>query len=107
MRIEYVNFLGRVHTGFTKLPKVSGLFLMRQEPPINCEPRPVRSPSLPLLKALDAHGLAGALVNLDDDAAGAGVVARGLETVRHAAQESLNDDLRFDADDGIVRAGHA
>ena len=52
-------------------------------------------------------GAAGGSVAGDEGGAHFWVALGGLELAGHSGEEAVEDELGFDADDGIVRAGHA
>jgi hypothetical protein len=57
--------------------------------------------------ALDAMGAAGSSVAGDKGCAHLGIALRGLEFSGHSSEKAGQDKLFFNADDGVVGAGHA
>src|SRR5204863_234495 len=62
---------------------------------------------LGITQALDRRGLTGRFISSNQNAVQSRVAAGSLHPHRHAAQELVNDGLFLDADDAVVRAGHA
>ena len=63
--------------------------------------------SLPQHQPLDFVGFAGHGVAADQSCAHFGVAGGGFELAGHAGEEFGEDELFFDADDGVEGAGHA
>ena len=57
--------------------------------------------------ALDAVGAAGGSVAGDEGGAHLWIALGGLELAGHSGEEAVEDELGFDADHGVVGAGHA
>ncbi len=55
----------------------------------------------------DVGGATGGAVAGDQGAAKLGVALGGFELARHAGKEALQNELGFDANDGVIRAAHA
>ncbi len=58
-------------------------------------------------EVLDAVGAACSAVAADDGGGHFGIAFGGLELARHSGKEAVEDEFGFDADDGVVGAGHA
>ena len=58
-------------------------------------------------EAADGGGVAGGAVAGDEGCADLGVAFGGFELAGHAGEEAFEDEFGFDADDGVVGAGHA
>lgn len=56
---------------------------------------------------LDGVGSARGSIAADEDSADLRVSLGSFELSGHPGEEAVEDQLRFDADDGVVRAGHA
>ncbi len=58
-------------------------------------------------EVLDGVSAAGCSVAADEGGGHFGVTFGGLELARHSGEEAVEDKVGFDADDGVVGAGHA
>lgn len=56
---------------------------------------------------LDRVGASRGTVAADESGAHLRIPFGGLELARHSGEEAIEDELGFDPDDGVVRAGHA